>query len=748
MPGVEADGSGGALAMTDGISVAAIGSCRVMSSDSRPSLEYRPFLDGLRALAVILVFVFHAAGPALPGGFIGVDVFFVLSGYLITRVILTQMDARPGFGFADFYARRARRLLPAMFLLVAAVAVREAVWGSILDAATRAREIVATLLYVSNWNFIIQADDYFAAAGEASPLRHTWSLAVEEQFYIVFPVLIVGAVLVARQRRWFPLFVLTTLATVSFVLMVALFEPGNVVRVYFGTDTRAFQLLIGAAAGYVLHVSGINAARLAAPLRSMLGWAALASLGLLVVLAATMSGRSEVYFRGGALIVAIAAIIVVVGTDLSPSSLASRVLSWRPAVLLGVVSYGFYLWHWPIILWVSAPEGASFLERRVVNGAQFALTVLISVGSYYLLEQPIRQRRGAFGVLSPRWSVALGLAASVFLAVALGNAVAPQAAPVAASPSEVELLFTSEPEMSDRTPLLDQRDQSNEPGPVGGGEESTEALDLEQVAVAALADKSYEACPENPRPCVKYEPDADPDTPTVVLLGDSTAQAYDPALKLLAERYEFRYVQAAVGGCPISHRLLATGVDGELHKESNFMCFEQIPLIYEEVEERWDPDLYIATSWNETNSHVEGDVLVESGTPEHYVAVQEALDDVVSSLIDGSRFAFIHVLPPGPSVECLETDGPTEPRCQRPVTPDSGEKGYNAIFDLLAAESPEVVSVRLDDVVCADAVCPLMMDGIVIRYDGGHLTATASRALGPVIADRLRLVGIDLADLG
>jgi hypothetical protein len=135
---------------------------------------------------------------------------------------------------------------------------------------------------------------------------------------------------------------------------------------------------------------------------------------------------------------------------------------------------------------------------------------------------------------------------------------------------------------------------------------------------------------------------------------------------------------------------------------------------------------------------------VVSGTREHHVAVDEGLRDVVGLLGGDAQIAFIHVLPPGPSVVCLETDPPTGERCNRPILPSGTEEGYNAIFDLIASEYPKVVSIDLSDVICPNANCPLMIDGFVVRYDGGHLTATASRALGPTIASRLAATGVHL----
>ena len=155
-------------------------------------MSYRPYLDGLRGVAVLLVFVFHAARSGLPGGFIGVDIFFVLSGYLITSILLTQYRRTGGIRVGEFYARRVRRLLPAVVLLVVVVVIREAIWGDVLAAGERLKDALATLFYVENWNLIAQADEYFAESIAPSPLRHAWSLSIEEQFYLVWPWLLVG----------------------------------------------------------------------------------------------------------------------------------------------------------------------------------------------------------------------------------------------------------------------------------------------------------------------------------------------------------------------------------------------------------------------------------------------------------------------------------------------------------------------------------------------------------------------------
>jgi peptidoglycan/LPS O-acetylase OafA/YrhL len=660
-----------------------------MSDDSR-TLTFRPHLDGLRAVAVVMVFVFHAAPAALPGGFIGVDVFFVLSGYLITRILLLQVDTGQPRLLRSFYVRRVKRLLPASLVLLTAVLLREMVWGAALELQPRLREIRATVLYVANWNLIAQSDDYFAEGLAASPLRHMWSLAVEEQFYFVWPVALVVLAAVFRRRR-LPILAFVTAAVVaSAAAMVVIYSPDQVSRVYYGTDTRVFQPLAGAALAVAMHHRVIDLRRSTS---RVVGSAGLVFLGALLAGGWLLDGTSPGYFRWGAIAVAVAALLLIASTEVTARSAVARVLGARPLVLLGAVSYGFYLWHWPIIVWVQAPAGASFAERRAINLIQFLLSLAAATASYVLVERPVRQWRAR--ATWPTYAMSAVAMAAVLVAASFALRI---------------------------------------PG--------------DSVAAAATKDRSYEPCPDNPRPCVKVE-GAGPSAPTVVLVGDSTSQAYDPALKALAAKYGFRYVQAAVGGCPIGHRFLATGEDGELHKSSNYLCFDEMPGIYAEVLERWDPALVLATSWNETNRHVTDGTVVESGTPRHLEETRAALEEAVATLTSqGAAMVFIDILPPGPSVACLEKSPPDQGSCVRPVRHPTREDPYNDLFASLADQFAAVLgSVDLEDVVCPDDACPLMIDGTVVRYDGGHFTGTQSEALAPVIDERLRAIGVDLGAL-
>ena len=646
------------------------------------TLPYQPELDGLRGIAVLLVFVFHAAPGILPGGFIGVDVFFVLSGYLITSVLISQLANQKPHLLRDFFVRRIRRLLPASLVLVGVVLVWESLFGSVLSAGTRTQDVRSTLLYVANWNFVGQADDYFAE-GTVSPLRHMWSLAVEEQFYVIWPFIFFGLWKIGA-RRMTTLTVTLTMIVVSMVLMYLMYSPANASRVYYGTDTRAFQPLLGAALALILQKENSKSTE-----RKKMPLAGFAALIFLIGTSIWMPDDLGAYFKGGALLIALSTAVLIV--SLKNATLLSKLLSSRSIVHIGVISYGIYLWHFPITLWLSSPANASFFDRRLTNLLQFLLTLALAEASFRLLEHPIRvatsvgRRTVLFGAFAA--VVSLFVASSALLA----------------APSHA-------------------------------------------LIAEATADRSYDPCPQNPQPCVKVNKER-PESKTVAIIGDSTSQAYDPALKVLAAKYGFRYIHAAVGGCPIGHRFLATGINGELHKQSNYTCFEETPGIYEKVLEEWDPDLIIATSSNEPSQHVTGDVVVVSQSDLHISETRSALVDAVDVLSSkGADVVFLHILPGGPGVDCLSTDTPNTGSCIREVSETSREVKYNKIFDEIAATHERVVgSISLTDLVCPNGECPLMINGVVARYDGGHLTATMSEYLSSFLDRRLSRVGIDLS---
>ena len=347
----------------------------------------------MRALAVLAVIAYHLGLGWAPGGMLGVGVFFTLSGYLITDLLLGQYEATGRLQLADFWRRRARRLLPAVAVLLVVIAA----WVTLLDrpelSAMRG-VVLAAAGNVTNWWLIAQHSSYFAQFGPPSPLGHLWSLAVEEQFYLVWPWLLWFGLRWARGGRGTRMRLAAAtllLASLSAIQMAMLYRPGyDPTRVYDGSDTRAFALLIGATLAFVWpsrHLRG----GITSGARRILDGAGVTGLAVIVVLVCCTNDYSAFLYRGGMVLLS-AATALVVGTAASPASRIGRALGWRPLRWLGVRSYGIYLWHYPIIV-LTTPVGG---RDTVARGAlQVAVSIGVAELSWRYIEEPVRQ--GAIG---------------------------------------------------------------------------------------------------------------------------------------------------------------------------------------------------------------------------------------------------------------------------------------------------------------------------------------------------------------
>lgn len=391
-----------------------------------------PALDGIRAIAVALVLADHGGVPGLSGGFLGVDVFFVLSGFLITSLLLDEVGRTGRVGLKGFWIRRARRLLPALLVMVLAVVALRELFSEESTANLR-DDAVAAFFWMSNWVFVAQDTDYFSQGAPPSPLQHTWSLAVEEQYYVLWPLLIAGvvaALAALAYRRGVPLsqravrtavFVLAAggVAASASAAMV-LSSDAALNRVYFGTDTRVQALLVGAAAAALLvrDWRGLTAGLVIFRSR-WARWIAwwLPAVGLVVLFtAARMATGSAEEFRSGLLtVVALAAVLVIAPVALAQDGPVARLLSAGPLVGLGAISYGVYLWHWPIFQVING-------ERTGTTGWElFALrcaaTLAVAAVSWWLIEQPIREWRPAFVPMLPLAAATAATAAVVTMTV-------------------------------------------------------------------------------------------------------------------------------------------------------------------------------------------------------------------------------------------------------------------------------------------------------------------------------------------
>jgi len=372
-------------------------------AERRPGDAFRPDLEGLRGVAILAVLLFHAAVPGLAGGFIGVDVFFVLSGFLITGLLLREREQHGRIDLIAFYARRARRILPAATVVLALTLVGAWLLLAPLDVPGVAADVLASALFVGNIRFALQATDYFAADIVRSPVLHYWSLGVEEQFYLLWPFLLVVVTRLARPRLAAGVVVVAVLvASLAFAVVVTGIDAP---WAFYSLPGRAWQLALGG----LLAVGAARIARMPWPVAFGLGW-----LGLAAVVASVVAIGPEVPYPG------VAALLPSLGTAAMIAAGAGRLgvgglLATRPLRYLGRISYSLYLVHWPILVLPAAtlPLGEELpLATRLALGG---LSIVVATASYWLVEKPFH--RGVAARWRPRPTLAAAGAAICILAV-------------------------------------------------------------------------------------------------------------------------------------------------------------------------------------------------------------------------------------------------------------------------------------------------------------------------------------------
>ena len=376
-----------------------------------PSLSYIPALDGIRGVAIVVIMGYHGGVFLTTGGFYSLDTFFALSGFLITSLLITEWQRTTTVRLRAFWARRARRLLPALLVMLLGVAL----YGAFLVPSGTYPHLRAdgfsSLFYYANWHFIAIGSNYFNQTGLTSPLTHTWSLAVEEQFYLVWPLIVLGVFKLWRSTRAL-LLACVAGALASAIEMALLYSPSRVNRLYYGTDTRAQSLLVGAALAVSLSLwadhrrntgsmpLGDDQMRLATG--GDPAWAAQSALGRRVVLMVgvlgaagsaalwtLVSSNDAFAYRGGFLLAALATTAVLFSVVCSQRSILAACLSIAPLRYVGRISYGMYLWHFPLFIYLdSARTGLTGYPLFAVRAAA---TVGVATASFYLIERPVRQ---------------------------------------------------------------------------------------------------------------------------------------------------------------------------------------------------------------------------------------------------------------------------------------------------------------------------------------------------------------------
>ena len=355
--------------------------------------KYLPSIDSLRALAVLAVIIYHVDVNYLPGGFLGVDLFFVLSGYLISSLIIKEFRKTGTVNLYNFYIRRARRLLPAVYFMITVGLVVMVLFNEVLLRKSHLDAIFG-YIYSSNWWYIFHKLDYFDSFGAQSPFKHLWSLAIEEQFYMIFPLLFL---LVNGKKKSKDgtyklnknfLYVVLGLILVSLIAHILLFDINNISRIYFGTDTRAFSLLVGVVGAILYPMERLHSK--VTPQQNMIySILSLVSIaGLITVMIYTSEYNTWLY-RGGFLLVAILGLIVIISSG-KQHTLMSKLLSFKPIVFIGKISYSLYLWHFPVLV-LTTPVSEIGNPNIFFVILRIVLTFAVAIVSYVFVETPIRK---------------------------------------------------------------------------------------------------------------------------------------------------------------------------------------------------------------------------------------------------------------------------------------------------------------------------------------------------------------------
>lgn len=372
------------------------------------------------------VLLFHADG-FLRGGYLGVDLFFVLSGYLITALLLAEQQATGRIGLYAFWVRRCRRLLPALLALMPAVAAYGLFFAQPEQLVKLRNQALATLGYVANWQAIFERRSYWGLFAAPSPLEHTWSLSIEEQFYVVWPILVM--LLLRRFRARAVLLVAGVLTGASMLAMVLLFSPGDTSRAYLGTDARMASILAGAALSTLLPPGSPRSARF---VRVADALGVVAVLGLAVAWC-TLPGKSWFLYHGGFWLCELGVLALIGCASQGDRSFVARAFSWRPLVWLGTISYGAYLWHWPINVLLT-PERV-LLSGLPLQVLRIALSLAVAAVSYRFIERPIRQNGLPFG--RPQLLVPASVLLAAFLVAGVTYARGVRAWPQATDPADL-----------------------------------------------------------------------------------------------------------------------------------------------------------------------------------------------------------------------------------------------------------------------------------------------------------------------
>lgn len=669
-------------------------------------LGHVPALDGVRAVAVGAVLLFHAGIVGVEGGFLGVSVFFTLSGFLITSLLLREWARTDRIALGSFWSRRFRRLLPASWFTMGLVVAMGAVgvWDTEQLRSLRG-DVPWAIAELVNWHFIFQGTAYGDDVTLPSPIEHFWSLAIEQQFYVLLPAVVVGVLVLGRRLE--PTRRLGVLAGVLAVATVAsaaangvLARSSSIDRAYFGTDTRAAELLVGA----------LLACALLRRLRTDVEWrrrtavaAGAAGLAVLVWLFHVADLRSEWMYPWGLLLTSLCTCAVLVGA-LNSGPIGS-LLSRQPLPWIGKVSYGIYLLHFPVFLWLT--PGRTGWSTWPLFGLRTAVTVAAAAAMFRLIERPMR-----FGSLLPTRAVPVVVPVAVLALLAGAWGVTR--------------------DLPDPPDFLQPR--------------ATDELVIREAPTATTTPPTTDAPPTTPAPEPDAPPATDPPPPTpppppprppqrVLLVGDSVAASMEDPLGDAFTARGISFASAASPGCGV-----VTGDPADAEGrilDFTTACDGAIPDVQRNAVARAQPDLVIVMSTWEAGDRVVDGRWYPFGTPEADLVLATLYDETAARLRTGGAPMVITRLPQLVDGEVRAANPDTNRRLQT----------LNDFLERYSDTRPGIVTVEFDRMVCPTDPCPTEVEGVRLRpRDGAHFDTYEG---GRVAAERLaeRIAALDLNQL-
>jgi peptidoglycan/LPS O-acetylase OafA/YrhL len=675
------------------------------SAASDAAAGYRPHLDGLRAVAVYLVLLFHAGSTQFSGGYLGVDVFFVLSGFLVTQLLLRDITAHGSIRFGRFYSRRFRRLLPAAFVVLIVTAVVFTAIAAPADVANAVGSFKAAFLYVTNWYFIHSAAGYFGADITQNPVLHFWSLAVEEQFYLLWPLALGGLFFFTRRmdraRQIRVISAIVIVGAVASAVAALSLRHSNPDRAYYGTDTRAYELFAGALIALVpAFVATARRFRTATRVATIGGLAA-------VVVLATSWIDLDAIERGIA--ITMVTFVLIVSLEAADGGIARGILSTRSMIYLGKISYGTYLWHWIVILVVLRKFDIS--TTATVGIACLVGTALAAL-SFEILEQPVRQSRRLDR--HRRIVISAGLAVSLVSALVFIPKIVDAAHAVA--PTLRSTTTGGAPVPAN----LDWRHAKD------GGSAFTECLGRSADVCTVVRGTG----------------------PGIFLLGDSHAWMLIPAFEAIARRQHLSLSVSVRTSCPWQQDLYANPITVHGKTVRTQPCRAQKDDTYSRVIPALHPALVVvmevAHEDRELTEYLGPDgTLIDDNAPDYSRWIETTTEKSIDALSAGGRkVLLIEPVPIAPSdpLSCLSRATVLE-QCRYVASHNADfiERTYRRLAD----RSDRVWSLDLDRVVCPYLpICDPVVNGQIVKQDQTHLTPKFVKSIDPSIESYLQDNGL------